>query len=285
MISTHMIDSAYAIEVADANKTFGAAAKALRGVNLRVRAGECVGLLGASGSGKSTLLRSLCGLEMLDAQAGHIQLHGQTLQSRGRLGPQARALRGMTGIIFQQFNLIGRMSVLGNVLTGLLPQLPLRRSLLGRFTDEERLTAMRALDAVGMAEFALQRASTLSGGQQQRAAIARTLAQGARIVLADEPVASLDPQSTSRVMDLLRGLNRDHGITLLISLHNVALARQYCDRIVALRQGELVYDGPPLGLDIARLQQLYGTQAEQLITAPDPLAQSPSDLHGLAVNP
>ena len=285
MISTHMIDSAYAIEVADANKTFGAAAKALSGVNLRVRAGECVGLLGASGSGKSTLLRSLCGLEMLDAQAGHIHLHGQTLQSRGRLGPQARALRGMTGIIFQQFNLIGRMSVLGNVLTGLLPQLPLRRSLLGRFTDEERLTAMRALDAVGMAEFALQRASTLSGGQQQRAAIARTLAQGARIVLADEPVASLDPQSTSRVMDLLRGLNRDHGITLLISLHNVALARQYCDRIVALRQGELVYDGPPLGLDIARLQQLYGTQAEQLITAPDPLAQSPSDLHGLAVNP
>ena len=285
MISTHMIDSAYAIEVADANKTFGVAAKALRGVNLRVRAGECVGLLGASGSGKSTLLRSLCGLEMLDAQAGHIHLHGQTLQSRGRLGPQARALRGMTGIIFQQFNLIGRMSVLGNVLTGLLPQLPLRRSLLGRFTDEERLTAMRALDAVGMAEFALQRASTLSGGQQQRAAIARTLAQGARIVLADEPVASLDPQSTSRVMDLLRGLNRDHGITLLISLHNVALARQYCDRIVALRQGELVYDGPPLGLDIARLQQLYGTQAEQLITAPDPLAQSPSDLHGLAVNP
>ena len=285
MISTHMIDSAYAIEVADANKTFGAAAKALRGVNLRVRAGECVGLLGASGSGKSTLLRSLCGLEMLDAQAGHIHLHGQTLQSRGRLGPQARALRGMTGIIFQQFNLIGRMSVLGNVLTGLLPQLPLRRSLLGRFTDEERLTAMRALDAVGMAEFALQRASTLSGGQQQRAAIARTLAQGARIVLADEPVASLDPQSTNRVMDLLRGLNRDHGITLLISLHNVALARQYCDRIVALRQGELVYDGPPLGLDIARLQQLYGTQAEQLITAPDPLAQSPSDLHGLAVNP
>jgi phosphonate transport system ATP-binding protein len=285
MITTHMIDSAYAIEVADANKTFGAAAKALRGVNLRVRAGECVGLLGASGSGKSTLLRSLCGLEMLDAQAGHIHLHGQTLQSRGRLGPQARALRGMTGIIFQQFNLIGRMSVLGNVLTGLLPQLPLRRSLLGRFTDEERLTAMRALDAVGMAEFALQRASTLSGGQQQRAAIARTLAQGARIVLADEPVASLDPQSTSRVMDLLRGLNRDHGITLLISLHNVALARQYCDRIVALRQGELVYDGPPLGLDIARLQQLYGTQAEQLITAPEPLAQSPSDLHGLAVNP
>jgi len=285
MISTHMIVSAYAIEVADANKTFGAAAKALRGVNLRVRAGECVGLLGASGSGKSTLLRSLCGLEMLDAQAGHIHLHGQTLQSRGRLGPQARALRGMTGIIFQQFNLIGRMSVLGNVLTGLLPQLPLRRSLLGRFTDKERLTAMRALDAVGMAEFALQRASTLSGGQQQRAAIARTLAQGARIVLADEPVASLDPQSTSRVMDLLRGLNRDHGITLVISLHNVALARQYCDRIVALRQGELVYDGPPLGLDIARLQQLYGTQAEQLITAPDPLAQSPSDLHGLAVNP
>lgn len=285
MIAPHMIEPAYAIEVVDASKSFRAGQKALNRVNLRVRAGECVGLLGASGSGKSTLLRSLCGLELLDAEAGHIHLHGTTLQSQGQLGPDARALRGMTGIIFQQFNLIGRMSVLGNVLTGLLPKLPLSRSLLGQFTDEERLTAMRALDSVGMAEFALQRASTLSGGQQQRAAIARTLAQGARIVLADEPVASLDPQSTTRVMDLLQGLNRDHGITLLISLHNVALARQYCDRIVALRHGEMVYDGPPLGLDIARLQQLYGTQADQLIHQADPQTESPVSLRCEAITP
>ena len=280
-----MTEPVYAIEVSDASKSFGAGNRALNRVNLRVRAGECVGLLGASGSGKSTLLRSLCGLELLDAEASHVHLYGTTLQSKGQLGAGARALRGMTGIIFQQFNLIGRMSVLGNVLTGLLPRLPLRRSLLGQFTDQERLSAMRALDSVGMAEFAMQRASTLSGGQQQRAAIARTLVQGARIVLADEPVASLDPQSTTRVMDLLRELNRKHGITLLISLHNVALARQYCDRIVALRQGEMVYDGPPMGLDIGRLQQLYGTQAEQLIAPADPHTDSPGSLHCAAIPP
>lgn len=280
-----MSEPVYAIEVSDASKSFGGVNKALNRVDLRVRAGECVGLLGASGSGKSTLLRSLCGLELLDAEAGHIRLYGTTLQSKGRLGPDARALRGMTGIIFQQFNLIGRMSVLGNVLTGLLPRLPLRRSLLGQFTDEERLSAMRALDSVGMAEYALQRASTLSGGQQQRAAIARTLAQGARIVLADEPVASLDPQSTTRVMDLLRDLNRARGITLLISLHNVALARQYCDRIVALRQGVVVYDGPPMGLNTRRLQQLYGAQSEQLIEEQDYDAQSTLGLYRAAITP
>jgi len=278
-----MSEPVYAIEVSAASKSFGGVNKALNRVDLRVRAGECVGLLGASGSGKSTLLRSLCGLELLDAEDGHIRLHGTLLQSNGRLSPDARTLRGMTGIIFQQFNLIGRMSVLGNVLTGLLPKLPLQRSLLGQFTDEERLSAMRALDAVGMAEYALQRASTLSGGQQQRAAIARTLAQGARIVLADEPVASLDPQSTNRVMDLLRDLNRAHGITLLISLHNVALARQYCDRIVALRRGDVVYDGPPTGLDIRRLQRLYGTESEQLSSDDDQQPDGRPILHGASI--
>lgn len=284
-----MTEPAYAIDVADASKTFRAHHKALDRVTLRVPAGQCVGLLGASGSGKSTLLRSLCGLELLDSASGHVLLHGQTLQARGRLGPDARALRGQTGIIFQQFNLIGRMTLLSNVLTGLLPRLPLRRSLFGRFTDEERLSAMRALDSVGMVDYAFQRASTLSGGQQQRAAIARTLAQGARILLADEPVASLDPQSTTRVMELLQALNRNNGITLVISLHNVALARQYCDRIVALRHGELVYDGSPSGLDIRRLQQLYGTQSEQLI-AQDPVQDGSASergalLRGLSITP
>jgi phosphonate transport system ATP-binding protein len=172
------------------------------------------------------------------------------------------------------------MDVLTNVMTGLLPQVPLYRSLLGRFTAEERLKALQALNAVGLSEQALQRASTLSGGQQQRAAIARALVQGARILLADEPVASLDPESTRRVMDLMRQLQREQEMTLVISLHNVNLARQYCDRIIALREGQLVYDGPPMGLDNQRLRDLYGTHSDELFMdhMPEPAIQAPQRL-------
>ena len=254
-----------AIEVRHASKTFRSGqTPALKDVNLNIRAGECLALLGASGSGKSTLLRALCGLELLDPPAGEVRIHGHVLQKHGQLSPQIRPLRRQTGIIFQQFNLVGRMDVLSNVLTGLLPEVPLWRSLSRQFTPSQRLQALHALDMVGLAELAHQRASTLSGGQQQRAAIARTLVQGARIVLADEPVASLDPESTRRVMEILHQLNRAHGITVVISLHNVALARQYCDRIVALRQGKLVYDGRPTDLDDVRVHQLYGAQSEQI---------------------
>jgi phosphonate transport system ATP-binding protein len=153
---------------------------------------------------------------------------------------------------------------------------PLYRSLLGRFTAEERLKALKALNAVGLSEQALQRASTLSGGQQQRAAIARALVQGAKILLADEPVASLDPESTRRVMDLMRQLQREQEMTLVISLHNVNLARQYCDRIIALREGQLVYDGPPMGLDNQRLRDLYGTHSDELFIdhMPEPTMQT-----------
>lgn len=269
--------SDYAIEIQQASKTFRPGRSALDKVSACINSGEFVGLLGASGSGKSTLLRALCGLEQLDASSGDVRLHGQVLQSQGRLNRDIRQLRHQTGIIFQQFNLVGRMDVLTNVLTGLLPRMPLWRSLSHHFSAEERLQALQALDMVGLADLAMQRASTLSGGQQQRAAIARTLVQGARIVLADEPVASLDPESARRVMDILHDLSRQQGITVLVSLHNVALARQYCDRIIALRQGELVYDGSPGGLDDLRLNQLYGSQTEELIhpqAQPEPAFQA-----------
>jgi len=152
-----------------------------------------------------------------------------------------------------------------NVLTGLAAEVPLVRSLLGRFTLAERARALDALESIGLAPQAFQRASTLSGGQQQRAAIARVLVQGARLLLADEPVASLDPESTRRVMALLSSLNREHGLTLMVSLHHVGLARRYCDRVVALRRGELVFDGPTSALTPAFLQDLYGAAAEELI--------------------
>ena len=254
----------WAVRVVQANKTFGKC-RALRAVSLEVRPGERVALLGASGSGKSTLLRTLCGLEKLDADAGHIEVFGQPLQSHGQLAADIRAQRRRVGIIFQQFNLVGRLPVLTNVLTGLAAELPLWRAVLNRFTPQEQARALDALQAMGLGEQAFQRASTLSGGQQQRAAIARALVQGARLLLADEPVASLDPESTRRVMDLLTALNREQGLTLIVSLHHVGLARRYCDRVVALRDGALVFDGPTSALTPEFLRGLYGAAAEELL--------------------
>lgn len=277
--------AAPAIRIVAASKSFNRRAKALDGVGAVIGAGECVGLLGASGSGKSTLLRSICGLERLDGSDSCVEIFGQTLQRGGKLSPDIRTLRRQTGIIFQQFNLVGRMNVLSNVLTGLLPAMPLWRSLSARFTPAEQLQALQALDSVGLAEYAFQRASTLSGGQQQRAAVARALLQGARILLADEPVSSLDPESARRVMDLLHQLNRTQGMTLVVSLHNVALARRYCDRIIALRGGALVFDGSPLELDDSRLRHLYGASSEELLMDHNPLeapAQQVSPLQALA---
>jgi phosphonate transport system ATP-binding protein len=250
-------------------------------VSFTVHAGERVAMLGASGSGKSTLLRALCGLEALDPGAGRVEVHGQCLQQGGRLDPQVRRMRHGIGIIFQQFNLAGRLPLLTNVLTGVAAQTPLWRSLTGRFTLEDRARALDVLQAIGLADQAFQRSSTLSGGQQQRAAVARCLVQGARLLLADEPVASLDPESTRRVMDLLLELNQTRGMTLLISLHHVALARRYCDRVIALRQGELVFDGPTSALTPGFLRDLYGTAADELIDEEPPTQVTPAAIPGL----
>ena len=260
MLST----SSESISIASAEKNFGRT-RALAGINLNIQAGECVALLGASGSGKTTLLRSICGLELLDGKDSKVALFGQSLQTGGVLSPEVRTLRRQTGIIFQQFNLVGRMSLLRNVLTGLLPHMPLWRVMSGAFTTEQVRQALQALDSVGLADYAFQRASTLSGGQQQRAAVARALLQGALILLADEPVASLDPESARRVMQLLKQLNQENGMTLVVSLHNVAIARQYCSRIVALRAGAVVFDGPPAALTDTHLRDLYGSHSDELL--------------------
>ena len=272
------------VVVQAATKTFslqGRTVQALRGVTFKVLPGERVALLGASGSGKSTLLRALCGLETLDPVPGRIEVHGQCLQQGGRLDPQVRRMRHGIGIIFQQFNLAGRLPLLTNVLTGVAAQTPLWRSLTGRFTLEDRARALDVLQAIGLADQAFQRSSTLSGGQQQRAAVARCLVQGARLLLADEPVASLDPESTRRVMDLLLELNQTRRMTLLISLHHVALARRYCERVIALRQGELVFDGPTSVLTPGFLRDLYGTAADELIDEESPTQVSPPAIPGL----
>ena len=278
-------DTPLAVRVTQASKTFNGTRRALNGISLEVRQGERVALLGASGSGKSTLLRVLCGLETLDATAGRVEVFGRLLQSGGRVAEDIRAQRRQVGIIFQQFNLVGRLPVMTNVLTGIAAELPLWRVALNRFTLEQRAKALDTLYAMGLGEQAFQRASTLSGGQQQRAAIARALVQGARLLLADEPVASLDPESTRRVMELLLALNQDQGLTLVISLHDVALARRYCERVVALRDGALVFDGPTSALTTPFLRELYGTAAEELlgITSAEADAPAPQRLTAVPV--
>lgn len=260
-----------AIEIENVKKTFGKR-RALDRVSIRLAPGEMAALIGPSGSGKSTLLRHVSGLIAGDRGAGGIRIFGREIQKNGVVSADIRSIRSEIGFIFQQFNLVGRLPVLTNVLTGLAPELPLWRALLSRFDAAEKARALDALDAMGMGEQAFQRASTLSGGQQQRAAIARTLVQGARLLLADEPVASLDPESTRRVMDLLLQINREQGMTLLVSLHHVALARRYCERVIALRDGALVFDGPTQQLTPDFLRELYGTAVEEL-EIDDPLSE------------
>ena len=193
----------------------------------RYGAAKWSALIGASGSGKSTLIRAIAGLTQIDdgrtGEGGRNEVMARPIQQDGRLNKD-RSLRVRVGVIFQQFNLVPRLSVLTNVCLGLLGRLPILRGTLGRFSAAEKRRAMRALARVGIAEHALKRGCELSGGQQQRAAIARTLVQGAELIIADEPIASLDPGSARRVMDILADMNRHDGITVLVSLHQVEYA-------------------------------------------------------------
>jgi phosphonate transport system ATP-binding protein len=257
-----------AIRITSLSKTFGKR-RALDEVNLEVLQGEMVALIGASGSGKSTLLRHVAGLVCCDAKSGEIEVCGRVVQRNGRLSARIREVRAGIGFVFQQFNLVGRLPVIVNVLAGLLHRMPLWRSLPRFFSSDELARGMEALHRVGIEGQAMQRASTLSGGQQQRAAIARTLVQGAKVVLADEPIASLDPESSRRVMEILARINREDRCTVLVSLHQVNVALKYCPRTVALRAGQVVYDGPSASLTPALLRELYGAEADEILALPD----------------
>ncbi|GAA0592757.1 phosphonate ABC transporter ATP-binding protein [Caenispirillum bisanense] len=260
-----------AIAVSQLSKSFQRDHRALADVALSVADGEMVALIGASGSGKSTLLRHLSGLTVADRNGGaaRVEILGRTMQAGGRVSRDARAIRADVGMVFQQFNLVGRLSVLTNVLIGTLGRIPGWRGTLGLFSAEEKRDAMRALARVGMADYAAQRASTLSGGQQQRVAIARTLMQKARVILADEPIASLDPASANMVMEALATINREDGITVVVSLHQVNYAARYCPRTVAMRAGQVVHDGPSTVLTPAFLTDLYGADSEELLIDAD----------------
>lgn len=251
-----------AVEIRDLHKTFASGRKALDAVSLTVGRGEMVALIGASGSGKSTLLRHIPGF--LVADRGEVVVGGACVQSAGRRTPSVRRIRTGIGFVFQQFNLVERLPVITNVLVGQLHRMPGWRRFLMRFSIHERADAIRALTSVGIGETAWQRACTLSGGQQQRAAIARCLVQRARLILADEPIASLDPESSRRVMELLQTVNRVERCTVLVSLHQVEFAIRYCPRTIALRAGRVVYDGPSAALTPELLGDLYGSDVGDL---------------------
>ncbi len=258
-----------AIRVRALDKTFANRRQVLHDIDFEVRPGEMVALIGASGSGKSTLLRHIAGLTAGDAGAGSIELHGRLVQRGGRIARDIRDIRAGIGFVFQQFNLVDRLPVLVNVLAGTLHRVSLWRSLLRWFSPQDKARAIDALGRVGIAECCWQRASTLSGGQQQRAAIARAMVQGARVILADEPIASLDPESSRRVMDILSRVNREDGCTVLVSLHQVNVAMKYCPRTVALHRGRIVYDGPSASLTPALLRELYGAEADDILALGD----------------
>jgi phosphonate transport system ATP-binding protein len=237
--------------------SYGDGPLVLDGVDLDLHPGEVVALLGSSGSGKSTLMRSLTGFAPIGAGTARVAGHDVTNLQRGEL----RRLRADVGQVFQQFNLIGRLSVLTNVLTGALHRAG-AINLVGGFSSAHRRRAMELLDRVGIAHKANAEARSLSGGQQQRVAIARALMQQPKLILADEPVASLDPKLSHSVLELLRDIARRDGIPVLVSLHVLPLALQHSDRIVGLRHGEVVVSAPTAELDADRLQVVYEHDVE-----------------------
>ena len=260
------------LSVKDANKTFvsnGKKNRALSNVSINVAAGERVALIGASGSGKSTLIRAICGLEVLDKDGGSISVNHQEIQSHGHLSKNVRQIRNEIGIIFQQFNLVNQLDVMTNVLIGICPQKNLFEIVLRRFSLEDKARALDALDKVGLAQFAYQRSSTLSGGQQQRVAIARALIKGAKVLLADEPVASLDPESSRKVMETMVSLTEKLDLTFVTSLHQIPIAKKYCERTIALNNGSVVFDGLTKDLNAAILASLYGSNLGDLVMDDD----------------
>lgn len=270
------------IRVDGLSKSFGDR-QVLFDLGLEIPAGQMVALIGASGSGKSTLLRHLAGLACADREGtSSVSVLNRSVQAAGRLHTDVRRLRADIGYIFQQFNLVGRLSVLSNVLLGHLGRMPRWRGSIGLFSAEEKELAMSALERVGLAEFAQRRASTLSGGQQQRVAIARALTQRAEIILADEPIASLDPESARKVMDILADINETDGKTVVVTLHQVDYAARYCERVVALKQGRIHYDGSVDAMSGPFLNQLYGGDLDTSLLFTQPAARAPLQSMSLA---
>lgn len=244
------------IKFENVNKVYPNGLKALKNISLEIKQGEFVAIIGLSGAGKSTLLRTIN--RMHGITDGSLTVNGQSVKDLK--GKELRAFRRKIGMVFQSFNLITRTTVIKNVLTSRVPDLPLWKSLLGVFSKEDKIIALEALDKVGILDKAYIRADQLSGGQQQRVALARTLAQNPEIILADEPVAALDPVTAKEVMDDFKRINKDMNISVLINIHHVDLALEYADRVIGIKAGEIIYDGPADKVDKETLKEIYGRE-------------------------
>ena len=231
---------------------------AINGVNLEIEEGKITGIIGRSGSGKSTLLRMIN--RLIDPSEGSIEFNDKIITNIK--GKELRKWRSECAMTFQQFNLVDRLDVLTNVLIGSLGRNYNFLNLFGFFSREEKINALRNLDRFELSEKSLQKAGTLSGGQQQRVAIARALMQNPKILLADEPISSLDPKNSKKVMDDILKINREDGITVICNLHSLEIAKKYCDRLIGLSDGEVLFDGKPNELTIEISKKLYDLEDE-----------------------
>lgn len=235
------------------SKTYPNGVKGLQDINLEIQDGEFIGIIGMSGAGKSTLIRTINRLN--DITEGQLTVDG--VEISGLKGKSLRQYRRKVGMIFQSYNLVPRISVIKNVLSSLVPDMPIMRVMFGLFSKEDKIKALEALDRVSMLDKAFVRTDQLSGGQQQRVSLARTLAQNPSVLLADEPVAALDPVTAHEVMDDFKRINEELGQTVLINIHHVDLALEYSKRIIGIRSGKIVYDGPVSGITKDMLDLIY----------------------------
>ena len=240
------------------SKCYPNGVRALRSIDLTIKSGEFISVIGPSGAGKSTFLRSINGLNRISE--GKIFLEGEEITKKR--GKQLRLARRSVGMIFQNYNLVYRLSVLQNVLHGRLGYKQGIRGLFGNYTEEEKLEAIDLIEELGLKDYIYARASELSGGQKQRVGIARAIMQNPKLLLCDEPIASLDPSSAKVTMELLQEMTSKRNITCIANLHQVDIAKKYSTRIIGLKDGDIVFDGAPEELTANRIAQIYGTEVE-----------------------
>ncbi len=249
------------LQVDALTKRYGSETLALDSISFDVQPGEFVAVIGPSGAGKSTLLR--CVNRLVDASSGDVRFDGVSMTTLR--GAALRRHRTQIGMIFQHYNLVNRLSVIENVLHGRLGYKGTLQGMLGLYTEDEKRDAVQIINSLGLSEQIYKRCDQLSGGQKQRVGIARALVQRPKMLLCDEPIASLDPNSAKIIMDTLRDINRNTGITVLVNLHQVDVALHYAERIIGINGGRVIYDGSPLNLSNEQIYQIYGSEAGDLI--------------------